>query len=188
MKLSHLPYHTIVMLTGLLLLLGLSIARLIKSQPGVKRTAGWLGLATVSWLLFFFSEVKFLGGTVVVMMIALLVSVISLLLTLREPGVLPGGRIFILLVALCLAAGTSWMEPYTRYYVFNIRFSNDANEDYLTLDKYSWFLYAGRRYDEALNINGMAHNAAIIKGDEDSAAFIEDHAKAIRERNWKHYD
>ncbi|MBL7924313.1 MAG: hypothetical protein JNL88_08950, partial [Bacteroidia bacterium] len=139
MKLFHIPFHTVVMGLGLLAMLIYYVLILVRANPGKRRTAGWLGLSTVSWLIFFLAEVKFMGGTLILMGLALFVSILSLLMTLREPGVLSPGRIFVLLAALFLSASTSWMELHTRYYVFNIHFSPSAWSDYLTLDKYSWF-------------------------------------------------
>lgn len=188
MKLLHIPLHTIVMFAALGAMLVMSIIRIVRNKPGVKRTAGWLGIATVSWLVFFLFEVKFFGGTLILMAAALFVSVISLLMTLFEPGALPGGRIFVLLTALALAATTSWMTPHSRYYVYNIRFNKEAMKDHRTLDKYSWFLYLGQQYDEALRISRMAFTLAKNNGDREAAEEIAVHTQAIRERTWQNFN
>lgn len=184
MKLVHMPGHTIVMGVGLLAMLIFYVVSLVTSNSGKRRTASWLGLSTVSWLIFFLAEVKFMGGTLILMMLALFVSVLSLLMTLREPGALSPGRIFVLLVALFLSASTSWMELHTRYYVFNIHFSETAWNDYVTLDKYSWFLYKDRQFDEALVMNSKAYNAAKASGADEYIPTVEEHKEAIIKRNW----
>lgn len=188
MKLFHVPYHTVVMGAGLLCMLLLYVTKLASQKPGIKRNAGWLGLATVSWLIFFLSEVKFMGGTLVLMGLALFVSILSLLMTLRETGPLSPGRLFILLAALFLSASTSWMDLHTRYYVFNIHFNPAVWSDYVTLDKYSWFLYKDRQFDEALVINGKAYNAAKASGAEEYIPTVQEHEEAIKKRNWGHFE
>ncbi len=188
MKLFHLPYHTVVMLTALGTLFLLNVVRLIRHKPGVIRSAGWLGIATISWLIFYICEVKFLGDTLIVMAGALFVSVVSLLMTLFEPGGLPGGRIFLLLMALGLSATTSWMTPHQRFYTYNIRFNEKALEDSHTLDKYSWFLYNGQEYGEALRINLKAMDVAKLKGEKEFLPTIEEHSEAIKNRQWQSYN
>ncbi len=188
MKMLHLPWHTIVMAIGLSAMMIFYVMKLINGKPGRIRNAGWLGLATVSWLIFFLSEVKFMGGTLILMGLALFVSILSLLMTLREPGALSPGRIFVLLAALFLSASTSWMELHTRYYVFNIHFSPSVWSDYLTLDKYSWFLYKDKKYDEALVINGKAWDAAKAVGAIEYIPTVEEHQEAIKKRTWGSYE
>lgn len=188
MKLFHLPGHTLVMGIGLLAMLIYYVVSLVVSTSGKKRTSSWLGLSTVSWLIFFLAEVKFMGGTLILMMLALFVSVLSLLMTLKEPGVLSPGRIIVLLAALFLAASTSWMELHTRYYVFNIHFSTNVWNDYVMLDKYSWFLYNDQEYEEALVINSKAHEAANAKGALDYIPTVEQHEEAIIKRNWGSFE
>lgn len=188
MKMLHLPWHTVVMAAGLLSMMIYYVSKLISLKPGRSRNAGWLGIATTSWLIFFLSEVKFMGGTLILMGLALFVSILSLLMTLREPAPLSPGRIFILLAALFLSASTSWMDLHTRYYVFNIHFSPAAWSDHLTLDKYSWFLYKDRKYDEALVINGKAYDAAKAVGADEYIPTVEEHQEAIIKRNWGSFD
>lgn len=188
MKLIHMPGHTIVMGVGLLAMLIFYVVSLVTSSSGKRRTASWLGLSTVSWLIFFLAEVKFMGGTLILMMLALFVSVLSLLMTLREPGALSPGRIFVLLAGLFLGASTSWMELHTRYYVFNIHFSENVWNDYVTLDKYSWFLYKDRQFDEALVINSKAYDAAKANGADEYIPTVEEHEEAIIKRNWGSFE
>lgn len=188
MKLFYLPYHTVVMMVALGSLVVLNIIRLVRNKPGVKRSAGWLGIATISWLIFFLFEVKFLGDTLIIMAAALFVSVVSLLMTLFEPGALPQGRIFLLLAALGLSATTSWMTPHQRFYTYNIRFNDKAEKDSHTLDKYSWFLYNGQEYNEALRISSQALNVAKEKGEKDFVPRIEEHTEAIKNRQWEKYN
>jgi hypothetical protein len=109
-------------------------------------------------------------------------------MTLRETGPLSPGRLFILLAALFLSASTSWMDLHTRYYVFNIHFNPAVWTDYVTLDKYSWFLYKDRQFDEALVINGKAYNAAKASGAEEYIPTVQEHEEAIKKRNWGHFD
>ncbi len=184
MKLFHMPAHTIVMGAGLLAMMIYYVISLVSSTSAKKRTGSWLGLSTVSWLIFFLAEVKFMGGTLILMMLALFISILSLLMTLREPGALSPGRIFVLLVALFLSASTSWMELHTRYYVFNIHFSETAWNDYVTLDKYSWLLYKDRQFDEALVMNSKAYDAAKANGATEYIPTVEEHEEAIIKRNW----
>jgi hypothetical protein len=188
MKLFHLPMHTIVMVVALIALLVNYIVKLLNKESSNKRTAGWLGLATISWLIFFLFEVKFFGGTLMLMAAALFVSILSLLMTLFESGTLPGGRIVVLLAALALAATTSWMSPHERFYVYNIRFNDKAMTDYHTLDKYSWFLYLAQQYDRALEYNKLAENYASQSKDEIALLFIQEHKQLIVERDWTKYD
>ena len=187
MDLFNVPLHSVVMLSALAGLIILNLSRLIRNKPGVKRTAGWLGIATVSWLIFFLFEVNFFGGTLILMAAALFVSVISMLMTLFEPGQLPGGRILVLLMALGLAATTSWMSPHKRFYTYNIRFNKEAMTDYHTLDKYSWFLYLGQEYDEAIKVSTLASSVANKSGDTYSVRIIEGHSVAIKARTWEKY-
>ncbi len=188
MKLFHMPAHTIVMGAGLLAMMIYYVMSLVSSTSAKKRTGSWLGLSTVSWLIFFLAEVKFMGGTLILMMLALFISILSLLMTLREPGALSPGRIFVLLVALFLSASTSWMELHTRYYVFNIHFSETAWNDYVTLDKYSWLLYKDRQFDEALVMNSKAYDAAKANGATEYIPTVEEHEEAIIKRNWGSFE
>jgi len=188
MDLFNLPLHTTVMLSALAGLIILNLIRLFRNKPGVKRTAGWLGIATASWLIFYLFEVNFFGGTLILMAAALFVSVISLLMTLFEPGQLPGGRIMVLLMALGLSATTSWMSPHKRFYTYNIRFNKEAMTDCHTLDEYSWFLYLGQEYDEAIKVSTLASSVATKFGDVDSACIIDAHSEAIKARTWEKYD
>ena len=188
MKLFHMPAHTIVMGAGLLAMMIYYVISLVSSTSAKKRTGSWLGLSTVSWLIFFLAEVKFMGDTLILMMLALFISILSLLMTLREPGALSPGRIFVLLVALFLSASTSWMELHTRYYVFNIHFSETAWNDYVTLDKYSWLLYKDRQFDEALVMNSKAYDAAKANGATEYIPTVEEHEEAIIKRNWGSFE
>lgn len=80
------------------------------------------------------------------------------------------------------------MDLHTRYYVFNIHFNPAVWSDYVTLDKYSWFLYKDRQFDEALVINGKAYNAAKASGAEEYIPTVQEHEEAIKKRNWGHFE
>jgi hypothetical protein len=188
LELFHLPMHTFVMVVALIELLVTYLIKIFDKKSSDSRTAGWLGLATISWLVFFLFEVNFFGGTLLLMAAALFVSILSLLMTLFETGALPGGRIVGLLAALALAATTSWMSPHERFYVYNIRFNDKAMTDYHTLDQYSWFLYLGQQYESALAYNKLAINYAQQNGDEVSLLFIKEHTQNIEKKSWTKFD
>lgn len=188
LKIVHMPFDTTVMALGLVSMLLYYVISLVRMNNGRRRSAGWLGLATVSWLIFFMAELKFMGGTLILMGLALFVSILSLLMTLRESGPLSPGRIFVLLLALFLSASTSWMDMSTRYYVFNIHFRPDMHADYQTLDTYSWFLYKDRFYDKALLVNARAYEAAKTSGAVTYLPKVQAHHEAILLRNWGRKD
>ena len=64
---------------------------------------------------------------------------------------------------------------------------NEIDEDFLTLDKYSWFLYANGEAEKALQVSDRALEMAQKTSQQDPIDFVRQHNEAIRLRSWEHY-
>lgn len=79
------------------------------------------------------------------------------------------------------------MPTHDRYKLLSINWNYEIETDYITWDKYSWFLYQNGEFHEALEVSNNARSIANQLGDSDWEEFIDMHNKAIEERNWQKY-
>ncbi|MEZ5084620.1 MAG: hypothetical protein R2750_14440 [Bacteroidales bacterium] len=79
------------------------------------------------------------------------------------------------------------MPTDTRYYMLNVKWNYEIENDFITLDKYSWFLYKNGNREEALTTSDQALKMAKNAGQKQWIEFIEEHNKLIRIKNWQTY-
>lgn len=181
LKLLHLPYHTVVLLVVVAFGLGAGIFALIGSD----KPRGWCVLAGWSWLLHLVAVLKLFPFRPVTLILALSLTLVAGIVVLRQSAPVPAFRQLVgigIVVLLVMAVPTS-----TRYFVTNLRFSLEQDADYMTWDKYSFFLLREGRTAEALTANQAAIEAAMRSHDEGTAALLQARQEAIEQGTWERY-
>jgi hypothetical protein len=92
-------------------------------------------------------------------------------------------------LGICAAVALSFyfMRTDNRYYLLNVKWNYEIEYDFITLDKYSWFLYKNGKVDKAKEISNQALEIALKTDYVDQIKLIEQHNELIRDNNWKSY-
>lgn len=181
MKLLHLPYHTVVLLIVVMLGLGTSVSGL----RGDQGSQAWCRLAFWTWLLHLVALLKLFPFRMVTLILAAVITVIAVFMVLRQrplPNALRQLAGAFILVMLVMAVPTA-----DRYHFTNLRFSLERDGDFVSWDKYSFFLAREGRTSEALEANGAAVEAAMMSHDDAAAALLRVRREAIERNTWEHY-
>ncbi|MBL7965003.1 MAG: hypothetical protein JNM31_14310 [Flavobacteriales bacterium] len=183
LKLLHLPYHTVVLLIVLGVALGWCIVQLVR---GKEQATAWAALAVWTWgahLVALLKLFPFRSATLVLAAAITLAAIIMLVrrrpLATRPMQVL--GGVFILAM-LIMAVPTA-----DRYHFTNLRFSLERDTDFISWDKYSFFLLREGRINEALAANDAAEEAAMKDQDEAAAELLRGRRGAIEQDAWERY-
>lgn len=180
-KLFHIHYNAVIMLIGLG---GILVTSLVALSRAEERTNGLLHLTLFTCLLLLFLAIKFLPFGSPVLIAASVLTVIVVAAQFKEHSFT---RFIPLLACLALAVSFHFMRTDRRYFILNVNWNYEIDEDFLTLDKYSWFLYANGEAEKALQVSDRALEMAQKTSQQDPIDFVRQHNEAIRLRSWEHY-
>lgn len=181
LKLLHLPFHTVLLLIVVALGIGTSAAGL----RGDRGSEAWCRLAFWTWLLHLVALLKLFPFRMATLIVAIVVSGVAVFLSLRQrpiPTALRPLAVACIMVLLVMAVPVS-----TRFHFTNLRFSLEHETDYVSWDKYSFFLLREGRANEALAANSAAVEAAITAHDAEAANLLRSRREAIERNDWGHY-
>lgn len=184
LKFIHTPFHTYIMAGGILILLATYVYSLVKiKNENIKALAG---LTLTFWMIYLFFLLKFLPFSIIPMAAAALITLVFLYFyfTSNESA---GFRPFIGVIILVFIITLANMEKYKRYYFLNVYFNINIDRDYVTWDKYSWFLYQANEYNQALIANERALRISQTAQDDLWEKRIQTHHEKIKSRIWKTY-
>jgi hypothetical protein len=80
-----------------------------------------------------------------------------------------------------------FMRTDNRYYLLNVKWNYEIEYDFITLDKYSWFLYKNGEINKALEVSDQALEMARKSEQQEQVQIIEQHNQAIQNNDWKIY-
>jgi dipeptide/tripeptide permease len=182
LKLLHIPFNAWVLMAALTILLfgylGSFFAKNLSTEKALS------GIATVAWLTLFLFLSKFYPFQLIVLAIAIAALAVTIIYRLKNKKIFDQ-QTKILFAAVLLTLVVFFMPPDQRYATFNIRFHHDLTNDYITMDKYSWFLYRAEKFDEAGKFSNDAVESAKRNNDPDFARIANEHREKIRVRNWE---
>ena len=181
LKFFHIHYNAVIMLVALG---GLLVTGLISLGKKPTRLHALFQLGAFSWLALLLITVKFFPFGIFGLILASCLSVMVAVLLIK-------GRQFKKLAFIGWIAGVTLlfylMPTDSRYYLFNVKWNHEIEYDFMTLDKYSWFLYRNGNNDKALEVSARALDLAKNTGQTEWVDFIEEHREAIRNLNWERY-
>jgi hypothetical protein len=181
LKLMHIPLHTLLLLVVVAVGIGTSVPGL----RGERKAEAWCRMAFWTWLLHLVALLKLFPFRTGTLLLAAAISVVALILALRQRPVptalrhLAGAFVVIM---LALAIPTS-----TRFHFTNLRFSLERDTDHITWDKYSFLLLREGRTNEALAANGAAVEAAMASHDEEAVEQLRTRRESIERNSWERY-
>ena len=181
LKFFHIHYNAIMMMAGIAGLLIFVCVSMIRKET---RNASLPHLVIMLWLTHLFTIVKFFPVADVFMWLASGASVVYGISIIRQKKAIP------LVSILSVAAVAIYMRSMPisdRYRVLNISRNYEAETDYITWDKYSWFLYRDGRYEDAMEASDKALEIAGQIGSAEWVQLIGEHNKSIAEKSWVRY-
>lgn len=181
LKFFHIHYNAILMLLALGGILVLSLISLFKKE---NRDKGILHIGISAWLLSLLISMKFFPFGQIVLIFACIFSVSLLAYFIRKRKLM---SLTPLAIAAAIAIAFYIMPSDFRYYILNVKWNHEIENDFITLDKYSWFLYQNGKDAEALTISDQALAIAVNSNQTEWVARIEGHNLAIRKGEWKNY-
>jgi hypothetical protein len=184
LKLFHVPYNTWCIMSALLILLIGYIGNFLSKKLEPERALA--GIATVTWLALFLFLAKFWPFWLVMFSIAVVALIVVIIYRLKNKSD-SDIQAVILVVAVMLSLTVFFMPPDRRYYAFNIKFHHDLSNDYITMDKYSWFLYQAGKFDEAEKFSNDAATSAKRNSDPGFAKIANAHHEKIRAKSWEDF-
>jgi len=191
LKLFKLPLHTIFILASLLIIIIYYISCLIRKNKDLYSTI--TGFVTVLWLFGLLAVLKHFPFRDIVLTIAVLSSIVWLFILYKNKKLKSANIIFCSLI-IFITIIFRFLPAHNTYYLTNIKFNYEIEIDYRSWDKYSWFLYAEGKEEEALQANQKAQSA-IEKymqnpnhGDKNEyLSIIKEHHLAIKNKSWVKY-
>ncbi len=181
LKFFHIHYNAIFMLTGLGGVLLINTMFLANKES---RVYGFLHLSVFSWLLLLFITIKFYPFQIAVLVFAIIVSVFAVVnLFNQQKTIWVSPLVFCAVIAITCHT----MPADYRYYILNVKWNYEIDRDFITLDKYSWFLYQNGHSVKALQVSDKALQIAEQTGSTEWLDFIMKHNKSIRSENWNSY-
>jgi len=181
LKFLHIHYNAIIILIGLGGVIASLLIGLLQKQ---EKAISLMELTNLGWMALIFVSIKFLPIETVVMTIASLITLIFIIVTIRSKKF---KMILTILIPISIGLFFYFMPTHERYHILSIRWNHEIDTDYITWDKYSWFLYQNDEFNEALEVSSKARNIAQRLNDGEWVAIIDSHHKAIEERKWKKY-
>lgn len=181
LKLFHVHYNAIIIIAGLLILLVLNIIRVFK-KGSLKE--GLAGLATSLWLTTLLVAIKFYPLPGLFLTLSAIATIGLVLVAVRKRAVKT--------LAIPALAGIAALLFYfipgdVKYHLFNIRWNYEIERDFISWDRYSWFLYQNGKYDEAGEASNRAVEIARQEAPAEWSEMIAEHQRLIKERGWKRY-
>jgi len=165
-------------------LAGVAISLVIGLLKKRKKASLLLNSANFGWLILIFVSVKFLPVQMVALVIAVLLTLLATVIITRTEN---SNKLWPLTISISIALFFFFLPTHERYKLLNINWNYEAETDYITWDKYSWFLYQNDEFPEALEASNKARNMANQLGDNDWEELIDIHYRAIEEQNWRKY-
>ena|SRR5688572_6181894 len=184
LKLFHLPMNTYVILMGLLLLLGFYLYAAVKKKK--KRHKIIMGVSTCLVFLELLFNLKFYPFRLTVLIITAIscVAVLVILLWQKKFFYINSVTWFF---AILLSASFKFISNSEKYYVWNIRYNYQAETDYMSWDKYGWFLYQDGKREEALKACDNAEKILSDGRDENYHQLVRTHREKILAGNWEEF-
>lgn len=184
-KLLHFPFNAWYIMAGLLVLLTGYIGNLLSKKLETEKALS--GIATVAWLALFLFLTKFWPFWLVMFSIAVVALLVVTIYRLKNKNA-ADLQAKILLAATMLSLAVFFTPPDLRYKIFNIKFHHDLSSDYITMDKYSWFLYQAGKFDEAEKFSNDAAESAKRNSDTAFMKIANTHLEKIRAKNWETFN
>lgn len=181
LKLFHIHFNAILMLIGLA---GVVLSIIIAIFQKKERAVLLLSIANFVWLVLIFVSVKFLPVQKVVLVLAVVLTLGSIFLIVRATKI---KMLLPFLISVSVGLFFYILPSHERYKLLSINWNYEISTDYLTWDKYSWFLYQNGEFTKALEASDKARNIAFQHNDMEWVEYIDVHHKAIKERNWTKY-
>ncbi len=179
LKFFHIHYNAILMIVGLA---GIFAGGIISLS--IKKTRSMLHLCIGGWLLVLLVSVKFFAFGTLFLIFAILLSLAGIIIAIKKDQwkrFLPLGIVIVIALVFYL------MPTDQRYYLLNLRWSLEKNTDYISWDKYAWFLYQNGHVDSSAMASDKALEIALSSGNEKWIDFIEMHNESIKKRSWDTY-
>jgi hypothetical protein len=143
-----------------------------------------VGFALISWLVLLLVSIKHFPFATIILCLACVLTLIAVLVALNKTN----KSQFVLLSMSILLSLTFYLIPANaRYHLLSIKWNQEINSDYLSYDKYSWFLYQDEHYEEALIASKKAKIIVEKTGDIMWVDLIAQHEEQIKNRNWNKY-
>ncbi|HQV51613.1 MAG: hypothetical protein IPI91_15020 [Flavobacteriales bacterium] len=181
LKLFHIHYNAILILIGLV---GVVISLIVGVLKKQQKATLLLTLANFGWLLLVFVSVKFLPIQSVILIVAALLTLVAAVFIIRAGH---PKRLLPILITIPIALFFYFLPTHERYRILCINWNYEIETDYITWDKYSWFLYQNDEFAKALEASTKARTIADQLEDSDWVQLIDAHHEAIVARAWEKY-
>jgi hypothetical protein len=181
LKFFHVHYNAVLMLIGLGGILVTSIIAMFRKES---RTNALLHLALFAWLVQLLVTIKFFPFDNTALIIAAVLSVPAIATILKRQQF---AHFIPLVLCASMALYFYFMRTDNRYYLLNVKWNYEIEYDYITLDKYSWFLYKNGEINKALEVSDQALEMARKSEQQEQVQIIEQHNQAIQNNDWKIY-
>jgi len=146
---------------------------------------GLMSLTVSAWCLYLISVVKFLPQTYF-LLAAIIITIITVWYTYKRARIVrlqtfAAGLVFLTAIIVALQPKDE------RYYLFNIKFNHNVEQDYWAWDKYSWFLNSVDKHAEAVMANEMASSIVAKTEDKEMKDLILTHQEKLIANDWKSF-
>lgn len=191
LKLFKLPMHTVFLLVTLLSLIiyyAFSVVRKNKDRYSIIA-----GLVTVLWLFCLLAILKHFSFQEITFVIAVLLSIALALYLYKTKKLISGNSVFCAVIVV-VTVFIKLLPAHQTYYVTNIKFNYEIENDYSSWDRYSWFLYAAGNKEDALLANtsarqalenGLSNSMHSHGNEREYMTILQEHRSAIEQGNWK---
>lgn len=181
LKFFHVHYNAVLMLIGLGGMLTTSIILLSGKE---NRLRGLFHFGVFTWLALLFISIKFLPFANIALIVASAITLFILIGHFRKRQT----RDFLLLsICISLALTFYFLRTDYKYFILNIKWNYEIDSDFMTLDKYSWFLYQNGEFEKALEVSDRAVEIVSETNKSDRITMIEEHRELIRTKGWERY-
>lgn len=181
LKFFHVHYNAVLMLIGLFGILITSIISLFKKED---KPLIFLHFSVLAWMIQLLITIKFFPFEKIALIIAVVLSLFAIFELVKKQQLLQS---IPLVLSATVAITFFSMRTDNRYYLLNVKWNYEIDYDFITLDKYSWFLYKNGDSGKALMISDRALEIARKTENVDHIMFIEQHNELIRANDWKSY-
>ena len=166
------------MLIGLGCLLLTAVVSLFTKRSKVYKL---LIITNFSWFLLLFASVKFLPFKYIVLVIAVILTLVTIYVTYKSDE---SKSLRLVGVSMIIALLFCFMPSHKLFKLMSINWNYEIETDYITWDKYSWFLYQNGEYEEALEVSSHAREIALKLEDLEWVEIIDMHKTSIENKNW----
>lgn len=181
LKFFHIHYNAILMLIGLG---GMLITSIFLLSGKENRLRGLFHFGVFTWLALLFISIKFLPFADIALIVASAITLLILIGHFRKRQI----RDFLpLSICIALALTFYFLRTDYKYFILNIKWNYEIDSDFMTLDKYSWFLYQNSEFEKALEVSDRALETAGETHERKRMTMIEEHRELIRTKDWEHY-